>query len=180
MISNKKILICITGKNGSGKSTIADYLESEYGFSSYAFADMLNDVYENITGHHFSSLPRKTKDKERQQVIDLANSIKSIFGDNVFAKKVVNSIVFDFYNIVLIPDLRFQIEIDEIKRLEDSHHIFILNINKQLDLDFSNLECFQIVIKNTETIDKLYNNIEDALNIIRLVDNNKLLIKQND
>ena len=85
-ISNKKILICITGENGSGKSTVANYLSDKYNLNSAAFADMLNDIYYEITGHFFSSLPRDIKDKERQQIIDLADSIQSVFGSNVFAK----------------------------------------------------------------------------------------------
>ena len=77
---------------------------------------------------------------------------------------------------ILISDLRFQVEVEELKRLEKTHHIFILSINKKPNLNFDNLECFEIIIKNNFTKD-LYDNIENALNAIRLVDNNKLLVK---
>jgi dephospho-CoA kinase len=180
-ISNKKILICITGENGSGKSTVTGYLldSDNYHFAAFAFADMLNEVYREITTHFFSILPREEKNKKRQQIIDLANSIKSVFGDNVFAKKVVDNILDYGSDKLIISDLRFQVEVDELKRLEKSHHIFIFNINKKSDLNFDNLECLQILIKNNFT-DELYDNIENALNVVKLVGTNNLLPKQND
>ncbi len=38
------MLLGLTGKAGSGKDTVAEYLVAEYGFKRYAFADAVRDI----------------------------------------------------------------------------------------------------------------------------------------
>ena len=43
-MSPKPLLIGLSGKAGSGKSTVADYLTKEHGYHQFAFANALKDV----------------------------------------------------------------------------------------------------------------------------------------
>lgn len=44
------MIIALTGKKGSGKSTVADMLDDEYGFEQYAFAAPMKDICAHVFG----------------------------------------------------------------------------------------------------------------------------------
>lgn len=60
-------IICMSGKAGSGKDTVADYLVEKYGFKRMAFADPLRDVvqlvfvmdHDNVWDRGLRELPLK-------------------------------------------------------------------------------------------------------------------------
>ncbi len=57
------VLVGIIGKKGAGKSTIADFLEDEYNFVEYAFANPLKDICR-ILGAPYKSVYGTQQEKE--------------------------------------------------------------------------------------------------------------------
>lgn len=121
-------LIGITGEARSGKDTIAKHLWAEYGFTRIAFADPLklaaqqmfglshaqtwDDSLKEVVIPHWGMTPRKIF-----QLMGTEAS-KPVFGEDVWVKRWLMS-----YNVlkdtddIVIPDLRFDIEADALRKL---------------------------------------------------------------
>jgi len=103
--------IALSGKMFSGKSVIAEYLRSKYGFIEIAFADKLKDIAEDLFGSAAS-----TKDRELLQVLGMKmREIDSL----VWVKYIVNLITqfaWEGYSVV-VSDVRLLNEFDSLKEI---------------------------------------------------------------
>ena len=89
----------LIGKAGSGKDTTADYLACAYGFYSYAFADKLKQIVQELFPHEWATNKRQTL----QQVGALMRAIR----EDVWVEYVLN--VVDDERTV-ITDCRYENE----------------------------------------------------------------------
>jgi len=135
------MIIGICGLIGSGKGTVAEYLEKEKGFVHLSFAEKLKDAVSEIFGWDRDMLEGATPESraEREQVdkwwasrLDIPNlsprlalqligteAMRNGFADNIWVAATERLI--DLYEDVVISDVRFPNEIAMIKSKSDSH-----------------------------------------------------------
>lgn len=135
------MIIGICGLIGSGKGTVAEYLEKEKGFVHLSFAEKLKDAVSVIFGWDRDMLEGATPESraERELVdpwwsnrLDIPNlsprlalqligteAMRNHFADNIWVAATERLI--DLYEDVVISDVRFPNEIAMIKSKSDSH-----------------------------------------------------------
>ena len=91
------MLVAITGKAGSGKSTMADFLVSTYGFKKYSFAAAVKDVAREL----FSMV-----EKDRSLLQKIGDGMRQIDPD-VWIDYTMNRIIAEGIEDVVIDDLRY-------------------------------------------------------------------------
>lgn len=99
-----------------------------HGQDSYiikSFSDEVNKLYYNITGLQYKYLAREIKEKHRDNFIKLSESIKDVFGKNIFVNKTLNDKTINT-EVMVIDDLRFKIEYDGISESENDYLIIEL------------------------------------------------------
>lgn len=114
----KRIIIGLVGETGSGKDTVANYLQEKYGVRLMRFADPIKEVL-GILFEKFS--------KEDQQWLYL--KLKERFGGavlcNALRKKVENA-----EGIIVINGMRMPEDYDFIKSFENSYILYITGDQK--------------------------------------------------
>lgn len=120
------MLIALTGKAGSGKSTVADILEKEYNFVQIALADPLKDAVSYLFGlTDEQKWDRELKElatprwllSPRQMFQQFGDAMKEKFGEDFFVK------IWDMYyehwyhRNVVVPDCRFDVEAERFMEL---------------------------------------------------------------
>lgn len=116
-----KVIIAITGPNGSGKDTVGQYLLSKISpfvlFSSKvsfifskSFSRQVNSLYKQLLQIDFYKLTRKQKELERPNYINFAQGMKNLLGKDIWAKLLIKEL--NKSNSYIITDLRFQEEYD--------------------------------------------------------------------
>lgn len=119
------MIIGLTGKAGSGKDTIADYLVHDYYFRKYSLASPIKLAIANMFGVTEDFLDdRALKESSRPELCgfsyrELAISLGSDWGRGAFLEKFNQSLWLiladkhiDFTKNIVIPDIRFQDEVD--------------------------------------------------------------------
>lgn len=120
-------LIGISGKAGSGKDTVADYLFEKYGFLKIAFADPLKSAASDIFGVNLGMFYDRDAKEEiisfwgkspRQMAQDLGQQLKPVFGEDLWLKRWFLSYqqMRDTDHVV-VPDARFDLECAAIRQL---------------------------------------------------------------
>ena len=99
------MIIAITGKMCSGKSTLANYLKEHYNFKIHSFGEPVKK---------YTALIFKDHSKNRPIIQDFAQKVKEI-DENVWVNYLLKSI--DKNDNIVIDDLRFQNEYDAIHKL---------------------------------------------------------------
>ena len=122
------VLVGIVGHKGSGKDTLADYLVLQYGFTKRAFADPIKEACTIL----FQLAPEQLTDRHLKEAIDPRHGLSprqmmQIVGTDMFRFMVdkrfwINHFLIWYGNIknshnVVVPDVRFQNELDTIKQL---------------------------------------------------------------
>lgn len=128
----KETKIAIAGQFRSGKSTVADYLDSKYGMLQFAFADELKRDFHFTYGH----IPRTPKPRKGYQLY--GQLMRYLFGEDYWINKCFKKIedvrlVSINYNITgreikfspVITDLRQENELERCRK-EGYHIIKIL------------------------------------------------------
>ena len=123
---NQRIAILISGKMGSGKTTLAEWLQKKYGFKIYKFAHVIYDFINRL------GIP-----KNRVLMQKFGDTIRA-YDENFFARTTINLIVQDNYPLVVIDDWRYINEYEEAQKL----------IYAGYNLVTVNLQCDFEVIKN--------------------------------
>lgn len=154
-------IITLSGREGAGKSTISTYLDKQYGFKTYAFADRVRDVVSAFYGFDRKKMNGITEeDREyrinvrdpafnhngRKGMQEVADAFKNKYGRDVWARIVIGNIVKQInegtlQNDIIISDLRY---VDEYNAL----HAYVDEFNKNSLNKKINLQ--HIVVYNDE------------------------------
>lgn len=98
--------IAFSGKAGSGKTTMANYLVEHFGFVRYSFADAVKEIATEIFG---------MEDKDRGLLQAIGTKMREIDVD-VWVQYTMNKIEAEDHPNVVIDDCRF---LNEAERLKD-------------------------------------------------------------
>ena len=182
IILNQKSIIAICGYKRSGKDTLANHLLEHYGFKRKSFADPVKEIAGIIFGFTAEQLNGDDKDKfvsvlggewditprEAFRFIgtDIGqykmNDLLPNIGRKLWCYSVFNEYDLKPYRLV-IPDLRFRHEFDEIKK-RDGYVIRVIKDGITSDGNISEREgeSFQadMTIYNNAGIYELHANLE--------------------
>jgi dephospho-CoA kinase len=109
----KRIVIGLIGENGSGKDTVANYLQERYEALTMRFADPLKETL-NIYFERFS--------REDQQW--LALEFRKRFGNDILSRALRKKID-DNEGLIVVNGLRFWEDYHFIKSFTNSYNIYI-------------------------------------------------------
>lgn len=118
--SSQLNLIGITGKAGSGKDTVADYLVSEHGYTKISFAAILKNMLR------VAGLPEPANRDDKEKIVDgfefswrdAAQKLGTEWGrsldTNIWVKLTMNSL--DPFKKYVISDVRFDNEAEAVRK----------------------------------------------------------------
>lgn len=176
------MIIGLVGAKGSGKSTVANYLVNNHGFTELTFAQALKDICHTLSGISMDILDPKTN-KNRKLRETLKDPIWNMtgrewlqkigtelfrdhFDSDIWLKIIERKIIFDSTKKYVISDCRFKNEYQMIKNNDGD--VWIINRpgieNKDSHRSetewhtFVNLGDLEII--NNGSIDDLYNLID--------------------
>lgn len=176
------MLIGLCGKKGSGKSTVAEYLENLHGFVEFKFADALKDIVSIIFGFDRQMLEGLTKEhrQERETLKDEVWNItprkalqyigtdlfRDKFDEQIWIKILIRKIKESEYENIVISDVRFKNEFDILLKL--GAKIIGLKRETKFKKDFhtSEIEIDELlkhkecnIIKNNGSFDSLFEKV---------------------
>ena len=100
-----KIIIGLTGTNGAGKTTAADYLKQK-GFAYFSLSDAIRD-----------ELKKQNSPETRESLINMGNKLRSELGANILAKRIAEKI--DLPKNTIIDSIRNAEEVNKLKKLKN-------------------------------------------------------------
>src|SRR3989338_8324314 len=95
-INASQKILGLVGPKGSGKGTVAKYLQDAYGARAIAFSDIVGDLLDVL------HIPRT-----RNAHIDLAVAIRSAFGDQAFGHAMAARTATIDAPLVIVDGIRF-------------------------------------------------------------------------
>ena len=99
------MIIGLTGKNGSGKTAVSDYLKSR-GFEYYSLSD---EIREEIR--------KRGMEISREVLIDVGNELREKFGPGVLAERALRNLETD--NNYVVDSIRSPYEVDVLRSRND-------------------------------------------------------------
>ena len=144
---------------------IFDLIHSQDNYIIKSFSNEANKLYYNLTNINYRYLDREIKEKHRDDFIKLSESIKDIFGKNIFVNKTLNDKTINT-EVMIIDDLRFKIEYDGILESKNDYLIIELigkdnsNIKSHYEL---NLIPHDATLYNQGSIMELIENVRKLL-----------------
>jgi hypothetical protein len=174
-----KQLIFLTGKKRAGKDEIARYLTNKYNFKRLAFADHPKEIVEfcikalnpNIDYKYYTELEKSKKVPKlnksyRELVRGVGETFKDIFTPNIWVETVKQQ--FDRYDKIVVSDLRFEVELNDILSLNPT--IWKIENNRLIEDNDSHLSEKGIdnkyvthIIQNNGTFEELYEQIDNLI-----------------
>jgi hypothetical protein len=125
----KPLLIGLSGKSGSGKSTAANYLTDRHGYHQFAFADALKDIVELAFGFSDEQLYGALKDKVDSHWGVAPRWCLQWLGTEIFRSRfpdiwirrlrrdIMNFLSINGQRPIVVTDVRFRDEAEALKRL---------------------------------------------------------------
>lgn len=164
------MIIGITGKKGSGKDTVADFIVKNFPTAvKIAFADELKHMLLNNGICDYESLWGRKTHFSRKIMQFLGTEVVRKIKPNYWIEVMEEKINFLYSevpkSIIVIPDVRFLNEAKFVK----AHNGYIIRVNRKIDIvDNHASEIEQDVIHACHTIDNEHLNIEalEALTIM--------------
>jgi CheY-like chemotaxis protein len=132
------MIIGLTGTYGSGKDTVAAYLEKSRGFMHYSLSDVLRRELET------KGLP-----PTRENLIKIGTELRQNEGSSVLAKRVLANLASG--RNYIITSVRHPAEIGELKKREG---FFMVNVDAPAEVRFARI-CNRARPGDPETLEKL-------------------------
>lgn len=165
-------IIAINGEDGVGKDTLAKLLflrlnkrdssinvfetlkDSVYSdvnedWNIQHFGEPVANSYKEFSGMYWYDLDRNDKSLYRYKFSTFAQNMKTLFGDNVWVKKL------DLKRNTIIPDLRFKVELSHI--IEQPHYTIKLEKKGSTSLvnELKNYDKWNRVVTNDGDVEEL-------------------------
>jgi len=168
------MLIGISGKQRSGKDTVAEYLNKKYGFIRISFANPLKRLAIDYFGLTPKDVYVRKPDSVRKFLQELGRLGRSVDKDFWIKKALSN---YDKNELWVVSDVRYKNEAKAIKNLEG----VLIRIEADRDIrlqrgplayenDLSETDLddysFDYVIYNNSTFEKLYKQVDKIMNQI--------------
>src|SRR3990167_45271 len=176
------IIISLSGKKGTGKSFVANYLSSKYGFWEYAWASPIKEI---IAKQLFNLTKEQLYGKEKELILKewgySPRQLFQIIGTNCFRnhiskdiwvkiglKKIQEKLILPDHQDLVISDSRFPEEINAIKRLKGIT-ILIQKINEtskdehQSEIALDNYKFEYIIKASAGDLNSLYRQIDNIV-----------------
>ncbi len=118
------MIIGLTGTYGSGKDTVADYLEKKKNFIHFSLSDELR-----------KELERRGVPAVRENLIKIGTELRGAEGSSVLAKRVAAN--FAQGNNYVITSVRHPAEISELKKHGD---FYMVNVDASPEIRFSRIQ----------------------------------------
>src|SRR3972149_7334744 len=183
-------IIGITGCKFNGKDTMADYIVKKYGYEKMSVADPLKNICKILFGFNDEQLYGSKKEVVDDRWGVTPRDMLQYIGTDMFRKMMGKKIpelnkndeggfwvkcLTEQIKIklktnpsckIIIPDIRFQNELDAIKKLNNNLIIRIKRpsiINKDFHESEKNIDTFKVdcEILNDTTLDELYTKINN-------------------
>lgn len=119
------MIIGLTGRNGSGKSTVGGMLKQN-GFAFFSLSDILRD-----------ELRKQGKDMTRQNLIDKGNELREKHGPGVLGRLAVAFMGQQEGKDFAIDSIRNPIEIEELRKSRD---FFLIGVSAPPDVRLARLK----------------------------------------
>ncbi|MBU0646899.1 AAA family ATPase [Patescibacteria group bacterium] len=113
-MSNKKIIIGLTGEIACGKGAIVNYLVKKYNASSYRYSTILRDV-----------LDRVYQDQTRHNIIATSDFLRKNFGEDILSKTLAEDIKKDKNKIIVFDGVR---RIPELKYFKNISNFILISV----------------------------------------------------
>lgn len=168
-----KKIICISGKQYSGKDTVAKILlESLKDFKRVGIADSIKLEFGKINNLSFDEI-EKNKGKYRTALIELGNKGRNISPDYWLNK------ILDMNENIIIPDVRLLHEAVVFKnagaflvRVEADYNVrvqrgIITNSTDNTEIELDNYTGFNYVLQNNSTYNELVQNTNALIELLR-------------
>ncbi len=179
----KKIILGITGKIASGKTTVAKYIVKKYNGNSHRFSTVLRDVAD-----------RMHLEKNRKNLQKISTIFKQNFNEDILSKVIFHDVDNDKHKIIVIDGVRRLSDVAYLKKLNGFKLIYIKtdikksyeriltrgensdDINKtfkdfqkdhkrEAEIKIKNLKKdANIIIDNNGNLDELYSQIDEIIN----------------
>ncbi len=114
------MIIGLTGKNGSGKGTVAEFLKSR-GFMYYSLSDMIREALKE------ENIPIN-----RESLITKGNFLREKFGPSVLADRIVSKLDPDKHYV--IDSIRNPFEVQRLRQLP---RFVMINVEAPIEVRFS-------------------------------------------
>ena len=109
------IVLGLTGKNASGKGTVAEVLK-EHGFVYHSLSDSLRDEL-NLLG----------KKETRENLIEIGNKLRNTGGPGVLADKLTSKLTLDCNHIV--DSIRNPFEVESLRESSRVGKFFLISVD---------------------------------------------------
>lgn len=161
------MIIALSGIPGAGKDAIGvalkhhmnsvrtGVIDPSFGnplkpFSIKKFAGKPNVMYAEITRVNYSGVDRETHEIHRAKFREFAESMKTIFGQDIWAKALLDPHLKHKSNNWIITDLRFTEELAELRKKDD---VYLIRIRRM---------CHECLMVETHTEGCSQDNITDV------------------
>lgn len=104
-MTDKKIIIGLTGEICAGKGAVVKYLEAKHGAASYRFSTILRDL-----------LARLYLPVSRENIQNISTAIRQYLGEDIMAKVIAEDVKNDKNNVIVLDGVR---RVADIKYLRD-------------------------------------------------------------
>lgn len=149
------MLILLTGKIGSGKTVVSNYLQYKYNIPKYALGDKVKEYCRDILNScHNTNIPlsnfydRNIKENYRNDMCNLSQIAKNYFGDNIWIQCLAKEL--NHNSVTIIEDIRFKHEYNYFKQHFNCVLVRILRHN-HIDYSKNNVT----VIKSETDMDNI-------------------------
>ena len=135
----KSIVLGLTGKNASGKGTVAEILKKK-NFTYHSLSDSLRDELKTLK-----------KEETRENLIDIGNKLRAKGGPGVLADKLVPKL--NSENNHIVDSIRNPLEVISLKKETLLRRFFLISVDANSRLRYDRL-CSRGRIGDTDSWEK--------------------------